>query len=118
MLRKAKVEAKIVSLFVTAGNRHTFDERGSWCVPRQELAVTVQVLLQSRRLQVAPRLLQMATLVHDIEAEAAGVEWQCSGCGKKWTEKDGDDAAYLFHPPDLDRMLDTDASPFLPDLCP
>lgn len=68
MLRKARVGAKIVPLFVTAGNRHIFDERGSWCVPRQELAATVQVLLQSRRLQVAPTLPQTATLVRELTA--------------------------------------------------
>ncbi|HEY7153836.1 MAG TPA: hypothetical protein VH575_07735 [Gemmataceae bacterium] len=68
MLRKAKVGAKIIPLFVTAGHRHTSDERGGWCVPRQELAATLQVLLQSRRLQVAPVLPEAATLARELAA--------------------------------------------------
>lgn len=59
---------KIIPLFVTAGNRPTFDERSSWCVPSQELAATVQVFLQWRRLQVSRTLPQTATLVRETTA--------------------------------------------------
>jgi hypothetical protein len=68
MLRKAKVGAQVIPLFVTAGHRHTSDERGGWCVPRQELAATLQVLLQSRRLQVTPALPEVAMLVRELAA--------------------------------------------------
>ncbi len=68
MLRKAKVGAKVIPLFVTSGHRHTSDERGGWCVPRPELAATLQVLLQSRRLQLSAASPESATLVRELAA--------------------------------------------------
>jgi hypothetical protein len=68
MLRKARVGAKITPMFVTTGKRSSADELGGWCVPRQELAATLQVLLQSRRLRVAPALPEAATLVRELAA--------------------------------------------------
>jgi hypothetical protein len=68
MLRKAKVGAKIIALFVTTGKRSSSDERGGWWVPRQELAASLQVLLQSRRLRVAPALPESAMLARELAA--------------------------------------------------
>jgi hypothetical protein len=66
MLRRAKVGAKLIPLFVTTGKNALADERGGWLVPRQELAGTLQVLLQSRRLRVAPALPHVATLTREL----------------------------------------------------
>ncbi len=66
MLRKARVGAKVIPLFVTAGKGSSSDERGGWMVSRQELASTLQVLLQSRRLRVAPALPESATLAREL----------------------------------------------------
>ena len=68
MLRKARVGAKVTPLFVTSGKGSSSDERGGWLVSRQELAATLQVLLQSRRLRVAPALPESATLVRELAA--------------------------------------------------
>ncbi len=68
MLRKAKVGAKVIPLFVTPGKRSSSDELGGWWVPRQELAAMLQVLLQSRRLRVAPTLPVVATLARELAA--------------------------------------------------
>jgi hypothetical protein len=68
MLRKAKVGAKVVPLLVTSGHRHSEDGLGGWLVPRQELAATLQVLLQSRRLRVAPAIPEAATLARELAA--------------------------------------------------
>jgi hypothetical protein len=68
MLRKAKVGASVVPLFVTSGKSSSSDERGGWLVPRQELAATLQVLLQSRRLRVAPALPKWGMLVRELAA--------------------------------------------------
>src|SRR5215469_6806042 len=68
MLRKAKMRAKVTPMFVTTGKRSTSDELGGWWVPRQELAATLQVLLQSRRLRVAPALPEAATLARELAA--------------------------------------------------
>jgi hypothetical protein len=43
-------------------------DRGGWLVPRQELATTLQVLLQSRRLRVAPALPEAAMLARELAA--------------------------------------------------
>ena len=66
MLRKAKVGASITPLFVTSGKKSSSDDRGGWLVPRQELAATLQVLLQSRRLRVAPALPEATMLAKEL----------------------------------------------------
>jgi hypothetical protein len=68
MLRKAKVGTSITPLFVTSGKKSSSDDRGGWLVPRQELAATLQVLLQSRRLRVAPALHAAAILARELAA--------------------------------------------------
>jgi hypothetical protein len=68
MLWKAKVGAKVTPMFVTTGKRSSSDERGGWWVPRQELAATLQVLLQSRRLRVAPALPEATMLARELAA--------------------------------------------------
>ena len=68
MLRKAKVGASITPLFVTSGQKSSSDDRGGWLVPRQELAATLQVLLQSRRMRVAPALPDAAMLARELAA--------------------------------------------------
>src|SRR5262249_50063783 len=68
MLRKAKVGASVTPLFVTSGKGSSADGRGGWLVPRQELAATLQVLLQSRRLRVAPALPEAAMLARELTA--------------------------------------------------
>jgi hypothetical protein len=67
MRRKAKVGASVVAMFVSTG-KCSSDERGGWLVPRQELAATLQVLLQSRRLRVAPALPEVAIRARELAA--------------------------------------------------
>ena len=68
MLRKAKVGTSVVAMFVTTGKASSDDGRGGWCVSRQELASTLQVLLQSRRLRVAPALPDAGMLARELAA--------------------------------------------------
>jgi hypothetical protein len=68
MLRKAKIGASINPLFVTSGKKSSSDDRGGWLVPRQEIAATLQVLLQSRRLRVAPALPEATMLAKELAA--------------------------------------------------
>jgi hypothetical protein len=53
--RRARVRAAIRPVAVTAAHKATLDG-GRWLVPEVELVSTLQVLLQSRRLKVAPAL--------------------------------------------------------------
>jgi hypothetical protein len=40
-------------------------------------------------------------------------EWQCSGCGGRWTVKDGHPGeAFAFWPPDIDAIGDADLESF------
>ena len=73
MLRKARVGAKVTPMFVTTGKHSSPDERGGWSVPRQELAATLQVLLQARRLRVAPALPEAAMLAKELAASQVKV---------------------------------------------
>jgi hypothetical protein len=69
MLRKGKVGTSVTPLFVTSGKNSSDDGRGGWLVPRQELAATLQVLLQSRRLRVAPALPEAAMLAKELATD-------------------------------------------------
>jgi hypothetical protein len=91
MLRKARMGAQVVPLFVTTGNRSSSDDRGGWLVSRQELAATLQVLLQSRRLRVAPALPESATLVRELTAfqvKATAVQKEELGAWREGTHDD------------------------------
>jgi hypothetical protein len=68
MLRKAKVGASVTPMFGTTGKNSSDDGRGGWLVSRQELAATLQVLLQSRRLRVAPALPEARMLARELAA--------------------------------------------------
>jgi hypothetical protein len=68
MLRRSRVRARVCPVMVTSGHRSTADDRGGWYVPRQELAATLQVLLQTRRLHVAPALPEAETLARELAA--------------------------------------------------
>jgi hypothetical protein len=65
MLRRAQIPARLRPVTITAGNKASLDA-GGWSVPKKELVSTLQVLLQSRRLQVAPTLPEAATLVQEL----------------------------------------------------
>jgi hypothetical protein len=65
MLRRAQIQAKLRPVTITAGNKASLDA-GGLSVPKKELVSTLQVLLQSRRIQVAPKLSEAATLVQEL----------------------------------------------------
>jgi hypothetical protein len=64
LLRRAKIPASLRAVTITGGSKATFD-RG-WHVPKRELVGTLQVLLRSRRLKVAPALPAAQTLVQEL----------------------------------------------------
>jgi hypothetical protein len=66
LLCRSGIDARISAFTVTAGHAATTDEWGDWLVPKKELASTVQVLLQSRRLKVADSLAEAPTLVQEL----------------------------------------------------
>jgi hypothetical protein len=64
MLRRAKIPARLRPVTITGGSKPKLD--GGWHVPKKDLVSTLQVLLQSRRLQVAPSLPEAPTLVQEL----------------------------------------------------
>jgi hypothetical protein len=66
LLYGAKMDAGIVAVSITAGQYAGADDRGGWLVPRMELASTMQVLLQARRLKVAEELPDAPLLVQEL----------------------------------------------------
>jgi hypothetical protein len=66
LLRRARLKASIRPVTITAGGQARADEDGSWSVPKNVLVSTLQVLLQTRRIKVAPRLPEAPTLVREL----------------------------------------------------
>jgi hypothetical protein len=65
-LRRAKIQAKMSSLAITAGHHSGLGEHGVLMVPKQELVSTMQVLLQTRRLSIASSLVEAALLAEEL----------------------------------------------------
>jgi hypothetical protein len=66
MLRRARLKAIIRPVTITGGFQVVYNEDGSWSVPKRDLVSTLQVLLQCRRIKVAPSLCEAQTLVQEL----------------------------------------------------
>jgi hypothetical protein len=66
MLRQARIKATIQPLTMTAGHKASRTD-GIYMVPKQELVSTLQVLLQTRRLKIAPTLADAQTLMQELQ---------------------------------------------------
>jgi hypothetical protein len=66
MLRQAPVPCELVPVTITAGNAATEAADGGWHVPKKELVVGLQVLLQDRRLKVARGLPDVKLLIREL----------------------------------------------------
>jgi hypothetical protein len=90
VIRRARPRATIRPITITAGHEVVPDGAG-WHVPKKELVSALQVLLQSRRLQVA-RLLPMASvLVKELEAFRVKITASANETFEAWRERDHDD---------------------------
>ena len=65
VFRDAGIDATLRRLSITAGHKATWDE-GTWLVPKKELVGVMQVLLQERRLKVAPLLAEAELLTQEL----------------------------------------------------
>jgi hypothetical protein len=66
LLSRAHLKATIRPVTITAGHQARVNDDGGWSVPKKDLVSTLQVLLQSRRIKVAPRLRESQTLVKEL----------------------------------------------------
>jgi hypothetical protein len=66
------------------------DEAGGWLVPKKSLISSLQVLLQSRRLKVAPSLPDAQVLVQELELFRMKVTLSETDA-EQWRERPHDD---------------------------
>src|SRR5262249_39124719 len=90
MLRQARIGASIRPITITAGHRAAPSAGGS-NVPKRELVSTLQVLLQSRRLQAARALPEATLLAREPEGFKVKVTASASEAFEAWREGDHDD---------------------------
>jgi hypothetical protein len=90
MIRQARPAAKIVPVVITGGQTVTFED-GAYHVPKKDLVGALQVLLQSRRLQVARDLPEAATLVKELQAFRVKITAAANEVLEALREKDHDD---------------------------
>jgi hypothetical protein len=101
MFQDAGMVATIRPVLITAGHEVTFGDDGSWHVPKKELVSALQVLLQARRLDIAP-LPERALLVKELTTFKVKITVAANETFEAWRERDHDDmvlataiAAYL-----------------------
>jgi hypothetical protein len=66
LFRKARINASLQAVTITNGQGTGASKGGGWRIPKQELVSVLQVLLQGRRIQVAPSLPEAPTLVREL----------------------------------------------------
>jgi hypothetical protein len=91
LLRRQRLPATIRPVTITAGDRDSNDERGVWSVPRKELVSTLQLLLQSRRLKVAPDLPEAGTLAQEFVRFRTRTAVSSNDTLEVWRERPHDD---------------------------
>lgn len=67
LLKRARPDATLVPVTITAGHHAHRDDQGGWFVPKKDLVGCLQVLLQQHRLSVAAALAEAPTLVKVLE---------------------------------------------------
>jgi hypothetical protein len=91
MLRRSEIGAEIRPITITGGHKATFAKGDGWLVPKKELVSTLQVLLQSRRIKVAPTLPEARTLVEELTNFRVKITLACNETFGAWREGAHDD---------------------------
>jgi hypothetical protein len=94
MLRRTKINARIRPITVTGGHQVHPDPRGGWLVPKKELVSTLQVLLQSRRIKIAPTLPDARTLVQELLNFQVKITASANETFGAWREGTHDDLVF------------------------
>jgi hypothetical protein len=90
MIRGAGVAAQLVPITVTAGHAITPQDDGSYHVAKKQLVSVLQVLLQTRRLKVAP-VPERDVLVKELLAFRVKITEPANETFESWRERDHDD---------------------------
>jgi hypothetical protein len=90
-LVKARPKARVVQATITGGAETSYKD-GAWCVPKRELAGVLQVLLGTRRFQVAQGLPLGETLKRELERFTVKINIATGHESfEAWRESDKDD---------------------------
>jgi len=90
LLSRNRVAARLRPVVVTGGHHAQMDAMGGWLVAEKALISSLQVLLQSRRLKVAPSLPDAQVLVKELESFRMKVTVS-AGETEEWRERPHDD---------------------------
>jgi hypothetical protein len=90
VIRRARPRATIRPITITAGHEVVPDGAG-WHVPKKELVSSLQVLLQTHRLQVARALPMAGVLVKELESFRVKITASAHETFEAWRERDHDD---------------------------
>jgi hypothetical protein len=90
MICRARPRATLRPITITGGHSVVAEGPG-WHVPKKELVGVLQVLLQSRRLQVSSRLAMAPLLVTEFENFRVKVTASANETFEAWRERDHDD---------------------------
>jgi hypothetical protein len=91
LLRRARLRTMIRPVTITGGNQAVLSEDGSWSVPKRDLVSMLQVLLQTRRLKVAPGLVEAKTLVKELMGFRVKATLSATETLESWREGPHDD---------------------------
>jgi len=89
VLKAARPQAHVRPILITGGHQVT-EEVGAYHVPKKELVSTLQVLLQARRLRVAP-LPERELLVKELLNFKVKITVSANEIYESWRERDHDD---------------------------
>lgn len=91
MFEDAGLDARLWPVLITAGHQETLAVGGIWHVPKKVLVSTLQVLLQTRRLRIAPELEHAQTLAKELENFRVRVTAAANETFEAWREGLHDD---------------------------
>lgn len=86
-----ELAGRIVRVVITAGNASSLGADGCWHVSKKELVSILQVLLHSRRLQVAEGIDHAETLEEELRTFRVKITSAANETFEAWRERDHDD---------------------------
>lgn len=81
----------LVGVTITGGSATTVVETGQWHVPKRVLVSNLSVLLQGKRLRVAPSLPDARVLVREMQTLKVKITLAGNETFEAWRERDHDD---------------------------
>jgi len=91
MLNRSPIDASIRPITITGGHKASPNLGGGHLVPKKELVSVLQVMLQARRIKVAPTLPEAATLVRELTTFQVKITPAANEVFGAWREGQHDD---------------------------